>query len=563
MKAPARPASRRATRKTAAERATARADAATIRPAAGFNFGDDIPTRPLRVAIYIRISTDEEHQPFSLEAQETKLRSYVEIQPGWELVGPIYRDEKSGATLERPALQRALTAAKAGRFDILLVYRVDRLARSLRGLVDILDQLDAAEVGFRSATEPVDTSTAVGQMLVQMLGVFAQFERETIIDRVINGMERKAAKGEWCGGYRPHGYELDRDTGKLVPVDGEDKVPAMIFDMYVRERLGARAVGTRLNERGLRTKAGNRWNAEAVLTVLRNRVYLGEIYFRGTWYRAEKHHTPLVDADVFEQAQQILIARGDDHAKRAYVNSDYTLAGQITCVHCGKRYLGTAATGKLYRYRYYTCYTRQRYGADACPAERLPADQVEQAVLGALVDTYRRTDLIHEAVTAVAASVESMRDTYQAEVTAIDGELASIDAKTDRLISAIENGLNEGDAIERITENRQRTNQLRLRRNELAALTDGAPIGPTADQLAVIIDGITQAMTEAEPNAIKRLFEQLVHEVRVTGRSNIKPYFRIPTNGTTPDQGSGVRTLSGSVPPAGFEPALLVQRLDP
>jgi len=563
VKAPARPASRRATRKTAAERATARADAATIRPAAGFNFGDDIPTRPLRVAIYIRISTDEEHQPFSLEAQETKLRSYVEIQPGWELVGPIYRDEKSGATLERPALQRALTAAKAGRFDILLVYRVDRLARSLRGLVDILDQLDAAEVGFRSATEPVDTSTAVGQMLVQMLGVFAQFERETIIDRVINGMERKAAKGEWCGGYRPHGYELDRDTGKLVPVDGEDKVPAMIFDMYVRERLGARAVGTRLNERGLRTKAGNRWNAEAVLTVLRNRVYLGEIYFRGTWYRAEKHHTPLVDADVFEQAQQILIARGDDHAKRAYVNSDYTLAGQITCVHCGKRYLGTAATGKLYRYRYYTCYTRQRYGADACPAERLPADQVEQAVLGALVDTYRRTDLIHEAVTAVAASVESMRDTYQAEVTAIDGELASIDAKTDRLISAIENGLNEGDAIERITENRQRTNQLRLRRNELAALTDGAPIGPTADQLAVIIDGISQAMTEAEPNAIKRLFEQLVHEVRVTGRSNIKPYFRIPTNGTTPDQGSGVRTLSGSVPPAGFEPALLVQRLDP
>jgi len=551
VKAPARPASRRATRKAAAERATARADGATIRPAAGFNFGDDIPTRPLRVAIYIRISTDEEHQPFSLEAQETKLRSYVEIQPGWELVGPIYRDEKSGATLERPALQRALTAAKAGRFDILLVYRVDRLARSLRGLVDILDQLDAAEVGFRSATEPVDTSTAVGRMLVQMLGVFAQFERETIIDRVINGMERKAAKGEWCGGYRPHGYELDRDTGKLVPVDGEDKVPAMIFNMYVRERLGARAVGTRLNERGLRTKAGNPWNAEAVLTVLRNRVYLGEIYFRGTWYRAEKHHTPLVDADVFEQAQQILIARGDDHAKRAYVNSDYTLAGQITCVHCGKRYLGTAATGKLYRYRYYTCYTRQRYGVDACPAERLPADQVEQAVLSALVDTYRRTDLIHEAVTAVAASIESMRDTYQAEVTAIDGELASIDAKTDRLISAIENGLNEGDAIERITEHRQRANQLRLRRNELAALTDGAPIGPTTDQLAVIIDGISQATTEAEPNAIKRLFEQLVHEVRVTGRTNIKPYFRIPTNGTTPDQGSGVRTLSGSVPPAG------------
>lgn len=83
----------------------------------------------------------------------------------------------------------------------------------------------------------------------------------------------------------------------------------MIFEMYVNERIGARAIGVRLNERGLRTKAGKPFNAEAVLTVLRNRVYLGEVYFRGTWYRADNHHSPLVDADLFEQAQQILIAR--------------------------------------------------------------------------------------------------------------------------------------------------------------------------------------------------------------------------------------------------------------
>jgi site-specific DNA recombinase len=171
----------------------------------------------LRVAIYIRISTDEEHQPFSLEAQIAKLSAYVTSQPGWELVGKPYRDEASGATLERPALQKALAAARAGRFDVLLVYQVDRLARSLRGLVHILDELDQAGVVFRSATEPFDTSTPAGRMLVQMLGVFAQFERDMIIDRVINGMERKAAKGQWCGGYRPYGYTLDHSTGFLTP----------------------------------------------------------------------------------------------------------------------------------------------------------------------------------------------------------------------------------------------------------------------------------------------------------------------------------------------------------
>jgi hypothetical protein len=196
---------------------------------------------------------------------------------------------RSSHTAELPFGRVVVVAA-----DQRLVYRVDRLSRSLRGLVDILDQLDDAEVGFRSATEPVDTSTAVGRMLVQMLGVFAPFERETIIDRVVNGMERKAARGEWPGGYRPHGYQLDRTTGKLAVVEAEAPVPPMIFDLCVNERLGARAIGVRLNERGLRTKAGKPWNTEAVLTVLRNRVYLGEVYFRGTWYRAENHHPPLV-----------------------------------------------------------------------------------------------------------------------------------------------------------------------------------------------------------------------------------------------------------------------------
>jgi DNA invertase Pin-like site-specific DNA recombinase len=160
--------------------------------------GDEITSR--RVAIYIRRSTDEDHQPFSLEAQETKLRAFVASQPGdWQIVA-VYSDDASGATTDRPELQKALRAARAGLFDTMLVYRVDRFSRSLRDLTTLLDDLDEAEVVFRSATEPFDTSTPVGRMLVQMLGVFAEFERETIIDRVINGMERKAAKGLSTGG---------------------------------------------------------------------------------------------------------------------------------------------------------------------------------------------------------------------------------------------------------------------------------------------------------------------------------------------------------------------------
>jgi DNA invertase Pin-like site-specific DNA recombinase len=305
--------------------------------------------RPLRVAIYIRISTDEEHQPFSLEAQDKRLRAYAGTQPGWD-VATVFRDEASGATLERPDLQRALAAARAGRFDVLLVYRVDRLARSLRGLVHILDDLDAAGVVFRSATEPFDTATPVGRMLVQMLGVFAQFERETIIDRVINGMERKAARGQWCGGYRPYGYQPDPATDLLRPVPEESPLVPLIFNLYVSGRHGTKALAGELNRRGHRTRHGKPWSAQAVLTVLRNRAYLGEVYFRGTWYRAEHHHPPLVEPDIFEQAQQIMIARGDDRSRRAASSSTYILAGRVICDRCGKRYLGAAANGRTSRY---------------------------------------------------------------------------------------------------------------------------------------------------------------------------------------------------------------------
>ena len=110
---------------------------------------------PVRVAIYLRISTDELHQPFSLEAQELKLRAYVTSQDNWELVGNPFIDQASGATTDRPKLKQALAAAKAGKFDVLLVYRVDRLSRSIRGLAEILATLDDIGVAFRSATEVI------------------------------------------------------------------------------------------------------------------------------------------------------------------------------------------------------------------------------------------------------------------------------------------------------------------------------------------------------------------------------------------------------------------------
>jgi len=276
----------------------------------------------VRVATYTRISTDEDHQPYSLEAQAERLGAYVKSQDGWELTRR-FTDQASGASTERPGLQRALAEARAGRFDLLLVYRVDRFSRSVRGLAQLLEDLDATGVAFRSATEPFDTTTPAGRMMVQMLGVFAEFERATIVDRVIAGMERKAARGAWCGGSRPFGYDVDPATGFLAPKADEAPLVPVMFDRYVHGREGARALAVWLNESGHRTKAGRPWSHTAVLTVLRNPVYIGKVFFREALHDGPHEH--LVDEKLFERVQALLSERGEDYSKRASATSPFLL----------------------------------------------------------------------------------------------------------------------------------------------------------------------------------------------------------------------------------------------
>jgi site-specific DNA recombinase len=327
----------------------------------------------VRVGVYVRRSTDDEHQPYSIQAQDTRLAAYIGSQPGWRQAGP------TGGP-----------GARAGAIDVLLVYRVDRLTRSLRDLVTLLDDLDRAGVVFRSATEPFDTATAMGRMLVQMLGMFAQFERDTIIDRVIAGMERKAAAGKWKGGRRPFGYQVNSATSTLVPDPAEAGVVRLAFDLYTRDRHGARTIASALNDRGHRTTTGGTWSAHQVVRVLSNRVYLGELTFRGI--TTTRCHPPIIENGTFADAQRILAARGEDYSKRAANGSDYLLTGLMRCPSCGKAMIGTRAHGRSRVYRYYTCFTRLRYEAARCDAARLDADAVEDAVIAGLLPSSARAD---------------------------------------------------------------------------------------------------------------------------------------------------------------------------
>src|SRR6266540_3481843 len=457
---------------------------------------------PTRVSTLTRRSTDEQHQPFSIELQDTKLGSYIKSQDDWLLVRK-YTDNKSGATLDRDGLQRALADARAGLYDLLLVYKVDRLARTVRGLAQILDELDAAGVAFRSATEPFDTSTAAGRILVP-----------------------------------------DPAEAAIVPV---------IFDRYVNHRLGAKSIAVWLTDQGHRTRAGRPWSHKAVLPILRNRLYLGEVFFRDTWYPGQ--HQPLVDQAIFDAAQALLTERGDAHSKRASNASKYLLSGRVRCVGCGKHFIGSAAHGNRYRYRYYVCFSRQRYGLSTCGADRLPAEQLDHAVLEALLDTFQRTDLFERAVAAARTQAEALHDQHQAELAAVTTEISRAEAAIERYLDAFEAGsLPEDQCGQRVQRLGGKIAELRVRHHELRiAVADVNLRPPSRQELADLAEQVRVAVQTGPMPTRKKVVHALVEEIRVESCRNIVPVFRVP--GATPSApGSGVRTMGHSVRRQGLEP---------
>jgi site-specific DNA recombinase len=489
-----------------------------------------------RIAIYIRRSTDEDHQPFSLEAQETKLRAFVASQPGdWQIVA-VYSDDASGATTDRPELQKALRAARAGLFDTLLVYRVDRFSRSLRDLTTLLDDLDEAEVVFRSATEPFDTSTPVGRMLVQMLGVFAEFERETIIDRVINGMERKAAKGLWTGGARPFGYRIDRDADRLVPDPVESGTVKRIFDLYTRDRRGTKAIAGILNEEGLRTRAGKPWSPHTVEIIVTNRIYLGEKNFRDI--AVPDAHPAIIGNEQFELAQRILGKRSTQIGQRAANPSEYMLTGLIRCPQCGRGYVGTAAHGRTASYRYYTCWSRVRYGTKAgCDIHRFNADTIETAITTALLDFYtHHGDLIEQAVAEFQAQHTADSSRLRDELAAVTRELKDTSAAIDRYLIAFEKGtLDDEDTHvrDRLATLKAQSKQLRGRKAQLEIELDQPPQTLTPADQTKIRDRIREILTTGATNARKAMCEAMIKEVVIIADDTVRPIFKLPSPATT------------------------------
>jgi site-specific DNA recombinase len=272
-----------------------------------------------RCAIYTRKSTEYNLELAfnSLDAQREACEAYIKSQAheGWRLIPGRYDDGAfSGASLDRPALQQLLADVRAGKIDIVLVYKVDRLTRSLADFAKLIELFDAHDVSFVSVTQSFNTSSSMGRLTLNVLLSFAQFERELIGERVRDKIAASKRKGLWVGGPVPLGYAaVDK---KILVVPAEAEAVRTIFARYL-ELGSVRALAEDLDRRGIRSKprrlangrtiAGGRFGVGALAHLLKNRFYIGEVVYRGEIHRGE--HEPILDSTRFEAVQAKLAAQ--------------------------------------------------------------------------------------------------------------------------------------------------------------------------------------------------------------------------------------------------------------
>ena len=336
--------------------------------------------RKLRCAVYTRKSTEEglEMEFNSLDAQRESCEAYVASQKaeGWVLVPDDYDDGGfSGGTLERPALKRLLADIELGRVDVIVVYKIDRLSRSLMDFARLVEVFDRKAVTFVSVTQSFNTTTSMGRLTLNVLLSFAQFEREVIGERIRDKFAASRRKGIWMGGWAPLGYDIqDR---KLLVNEPEAKLVRSIFTRFARGKSGTRLIQTLARE-GARNKQGKPIDKGYLYRVLNNRVYIGEAIHKGETHPGE--HEAIVTRDLWDKVHAVLQESPRKRGAHTRARTPAILKGLIfgptgvpmTPTHTRKR-------GRLYRY--YISSTLLRTGSDDCPIRRVPAEEIEVAVI--------------------------------------------------------------------------------------------------------------------------------------------------------------------------------------
>lgn len=437
------------------------------------------PPVRLRCAVYTRKSTEEglEQEFNSLDAQREACQAFIQSQKhlGWFCSDRRYDDGGfTGANMDRPAMVRLMDDIKAGEVDVVVVYKVDRLSRSLLDFARIIELFEKRKVHFVSVTQQFNTAQSLGRLVLNILLSFAQFEREMIAERTRDKIAAARKKGKWIGGPNPLGYDVV--SGKLLVNEEEAEQVRAIFELYIKERSLLRTVEV-LNRRGWRTKSrvtkagvqrgGSLWEKSILRKLLTNVTYIGKVEYKGELYAGEQ--AAIVDPETFAQSNKLLGSGQSVPNASSRNKHGFLLRGLVHCTHCASVMTSTTAAPRGKSYRYYECTEVHRRGSTACPVGSVPASELERFVLDRIHELGHDGALLQQSIECAQAQRRAERPLLEQEQRRLEVEHQSCKSEARKLVTAL--GGSQGGEVrpitDRLSELDSRAGHIELRLTEI------------------------------------------------------------------------------------------------
>ncbi len=351
-----------------------------------------------RCAIYTRKSLEDavEKEFNSIDAQREAGENYARSQKanGWILLEKRYDDYGwSGGNVNRPALQELLADCEAGKVDVVVTYKLDRLSRSICDFADLTAKFDRWGVSFVAVTQEINTATSAGRMMLNILITFAQYEREVIAERIRDKKAATRKKGKWDGGIVPFGFQVVEH--RLTELPEEAKVVKHVFRRFTQIQ-SPKQIALELNESGRLYRKERKWSIKQISWLLRNVVYIGQVSYKGVTYDGE--HDGFIDKELWETVQAYLDGNVATPSRARNLDGIAPLKGILRCGHCGGAMTPTYTYKDSKKYCFYLCVKDSKRAEPECPIKRLTAGAIEGYVFTQLGKLLRTP----EVVTAVA-----------------------------------------------------------------------------------------------------------------------------------------------------------------
>jgi site-specific DNA recombinase len=405
------------------------------------------PKTTVRCAIYTRKSTEEglEQEFNSLDAQRESGEAFIKslMHEGWECLSGHYDDGGfTGGNMERPALKRLLADIEASKIDCVVVYKVDRLSRSLLDFARMMETFEKHHISFVSVTQQFNTATSMGRLVLNVLLSFAQFEREIISERTRDKIAAARRKGKWAGGHPLLGYDIDPQGFKLVVNEDEAFRVRAILNLYL-EHQALIPVVTELDRRGWlnkrwttrkgRERGGKPFTKTSLHKLLTNITYIGKIRYKGEIHDGE--HAAIVDPAIWQRVQAVLQRNGRTGGALVRNKFGALLKGILRCVPCSCAMVPSHTTkdGNK-RYRYYVCCNAQKRGWHTCPSKSIPAGEIERFVVDQIKCIGKDPRLQNETFAQARAQASARMGELEVEQRGVARELGRWNAEIHGLI---------------------------------------------------------------------------------------------------------------------------------